>query len=936
MKAQPRLAVFSSNGEVLLASPSVSGYDDQYVRLTSAGAARWTVSLRASPYYPNDLPMGMLANADGSAFLATGDSLHLAKINADGSVAWTRTLSAHLLAALSDQTIVVGGCNGITAVDAASGDTVWEYSFPYPSRDWSVCSLNGIVSDGNGNTYATFSTFLPASITVNGFHTLRLGSTGQIVWDQSTPAAVKIVPVGVGSALLYTNEGSDVHAYATGDGSSMWVSTNALGLATAGTPAELIVESNGQIQRLRNDTGQPLWSQTGPGANPNPYTPNIVSVVNGAILLGVGGNAPQLEKLDLETGELMWTMQLPPEGSYGYTNFFATGQMADGNLLAVAKLPDELNDPFWQFPVAYPPLLQRVSFSDGQLLDEVPAPLLAQGLRETTILDDPQHIAAVSVVPGPNGTNVHVRRLNATDGSIAWENVDSSQPLHIPPANYVSILTAGDALVIAVPQNVPQNNETYGSLWIEAFDRSTGAKHWGRWLGDPYQPQGPIEVSDPVSDPAGNIFVAYGTTYLSNSFGQVEACPHQTIAKLSGTDGSTFWQFDNQSSYCTFGYSPLNDPQSFALLDSDLLVGAQFYGPYASAAIIRLSGADGSLMWSSTIPSDNYGVNIYPVDDGNVLVDGLGGRTKLDGVTGTPLWTNSIVENTGCIMYTCYDYDNLTLPGGDLLLVGENNSQPRVTLMPSSENTAMKIWSLEPNDPYLRSRVMQVKSDSSGGIWMRLNRNSLNGIFVANILAQFDVHTGALLSQQILYAANQTQLNSSTRSILLSPPENNRLLVWTTVVDPPSPTTDGNAMLDTTILANGDLSLQATTDNPVVTAGQVQGFHIVATYTGDNPVSGVHLIGVLPSTGHVTGLSCATQAASNCVIEDSRDGIQVSFDMQPGGRIDVSGQIVVSTNLDTAVLNAMIYGPISLNESNTVNNFARAAIREIIFANGFE
>jgi hypothetical protein len=58
--------------------------------------------------------------------------------------------------------------------------------------------------------------------------------------------------------------------------------------------------------------------------------------------------------------------------------------------------------------------------------------------------------------------------------------------------------------------------------------------------------------------------------------------------------------------------------------------------------------------------------------------------------------------------------------------------------------------------------------------------------------------------------------------------------------------------------------------------------------------------------------------------------------MQPGGRIDLTGQIRDTGGNDPAVLAAIVAGPVGLNELNTLDNGVRTQVNQSLFANGFE
>ncbi len=191
--------------------------------------------------------------------------------------------------------------------------------------------------------------------------------------------------------------------------------------------------------------------------------------------------------------------------------------------------------------------------------------------------------------------------------------------------------------------------------------------------------------------------------------------------------------------------------------------------------------------------------------------------------------------------------------------------------------------------------------------------------------------------QQAIGSFSGDPFATNTAAWLTALPAANRLLINGTFVKQPVPTTWADAMLDTTVVANGDLSTAINLDSIKVQPGKLLNFHFVATYTGDNPITGVTLRGYIPWGSGTTGVNCTTQGASNCIVDNASGNIHVSFDIQPGGLVDISGQIVVLESPDSpAPFTAVVYGPAGLSEQDTINNFARTSIMQCLFCDGFE
>src|SRR6185312_11607024 len=145
------------------------------------------------------------------------------------------------------------------------------------------------------------------------------------------------------------------------------------------------------------------------------------------------------------------------------------------------------------------------------------------------------------------------------------------------------------------------------------------------------------------------------------------------------------------------------------------------------------------------------------------------------------------------------------------------------------------------------------------------------------------------------------------------------------------------AMEDLTASAHGDLSLSVHTDNSFAAPGQLLGFHATVSYAGDVPITGVEVIVGSPWKTRAQGITCAAFSASNCSTREKGASLYVSFDIAPGGQVDIAGKFPALDARYGGTLIALAVGPTALVEQDMVNNFGRAAIAsETIFASGFE
>jgi hypothetical protein len=913
----------SPDGEVVIREASQSTLDDQFVRFSSTGAVRWRVNLGNEGSTWDPVQGAMVANPDGSAFVATQEGAALARIESNGTITWSDSIDTVFLASASTQVVEVQGCNSVVALDALLGQSLWEYSF---ANSTGQCAASGLMTDATGNAYAEFSVTLVASNPMmSEVHLLKFDPNGKMLWEQVqlTPNSVQLV--GLGATRVYLNLDAgysqlSVQALSTGDGSVAWTSNGAAGLGMAGTPAELFVSSSAGVQRLASSDGSPRWTQ----AVFNSGTSSTVSAFSGFSDYAIVGAS----QVDANTGTVNWTAALPTADASGnYLFYIASGLLADGSIVFAAS------------PIAgaAPPVFQRVNSASGALRGQIPVESGAQGILAESIVADPQTIAATVPVWTQAGLALRLRALNSSDGSLRWETVDDSlQATGFNGAPYFGIVGANDALAVAIGGTL---GNTGGAAWVGAYDMSTGAQRWTQFFDDFLDMQGPTVLSDPIADTDGNVIAAYATT-ITYPHGYPPTPPmpqgQLSIVKLSAVDGSLLWRHDDI-------LPQIQDqtmPQSISMLGSDVLVwGGPFAAPYATSSMLRLSGKDGSVVWSSNVfytVYHDYGsvFGAYPVGDGTIVVTGEGGWASVDAQTGATIWSNA--QPAVCVGNCQSGGGTTVLPDGDLVSVGQNNSTVQIAVLPGTANATPVYWSPDQADRNLtQSFGYTVNVDSSGNVWTRIARHYLYDAEIA-YLAKVDPTTGSLTSQQAMFTTSRDPLLQSLSPIPLAAPEANSMMAVSYNNDPTAPETSGDSLIDTTITANGNLSIQFITDRASAAPGQLVAFQLTAMYSGDAPIAGAKLIADFPWVGHAVGLTCVTQSASNCVIDVRADTIVATFDMQPGGSIELTGQIRDTGGNDPAVLAAIVAGPMGLNELNTLDNSVRTNVNQSLFANGFE
>lgn len=898
----------AADGDVLIGGESFN-QDFRIDRVTPGGGIRWSVHI-PNVFYDWSGIGAMLPTADGGAFVTVGNPQYtsdtlLVRTGPDGSILWQSEESAWSLAMPTQQTVAIAGYGAVTEFDAITGSVLWQYA------------NNGV---------------LPSSVATDGVHVfaevgnstevdaIELDSSGLVQWkvtvDNAATTAARLVAVS--SGLVYLNTSTGVLALHARDGSTAWSALQATVVAMAGSPAEPIVAGNGVVQRLAAADGHAVWTQTFSG------TVSFANFTAGEILVG-SGNA--LTALNPDTGTVLWSATIPAQDGNGHSlQMVAAGTDGGSNINAVASAG-----------YGQPVFLQPINSRTGQL--QTPPAItatVAEGVYAAeSVQEDSGHIASVALDWKSATPEIRVRRLDSGTGATLWETAQPLDGLYTPALPAIASGSGTIAAVVAQNKGVESSSSSIGSTWVGAFDDQTGNLRWQRYLldlGPQYIPvQQYTNASAPAVDSAGDIYVAYGAN-ISCATLQDPYCTNaqQTLVKLAAADGTTLWRFDNTSSGGQFQVFP----QDFELAGNGVVVNGPFSGSLASYDAIDLNGGDGSILWKSGAFGGSGQGTFLPAPDGSLIGIGPNSWGKADAATGTLAWSNSRIARLSCTV-GCNIYDYAVAPSGDYLAVGEADFMPFVDYLPATPGAMEKQWRLDSTYTGLRSLVRRVAADSAGAIWIQLNRFFRHGSGGIDILAHLDPVTGSMLSQQALTGFSEFPFPEQSIPLFLSAPKNDELEAFTFASGPPVSSTPGMAMIDTTVTAIGNLSIHVTADQAVAHPGDTIGFHVVADYGGSAPIAGAHVIADLSGLGIPTGLACAAQAASNCMLDSSLGQVTASFDVQPGGQIDISGQVTVSQTPENSLLPALVYGPTGLSEQDTLDNFATLSLTDEIFSNGF-
>ncbi|MBA8887217.1 hypothetical protein FHW12_001431 [Dokdonella fugitiva] len=924
---KPQVTVgFAADGDVLLSGHTFTGVDGTLTRVAGDGSLRWssnvrsTASLFASAVQADD--GGAIAAFGSSEGVSRDDGNFLVRFDPSGARRWSRFIATGWLARVGATRLANAGCATLTMLDVDSGDVLWQR--PYGAPDWD-CRGGGLVGDGAGNLYAAFE--IPSGVgAISGSRLVRIDADGREAWNIAVAGSgIRSVPGTVGSIVL-TTDATTIQGRSIADGHVVWQAAIGNGervLGVVGASGDPVLVSYGSIRVLAAASGDERWSQAAhvTGAD----------IVGGALI--VAGDST-LERLDAATGTQAWSTAFTDPIWFGAGGY-------DGTTFAIVSTSAWLQ----------PPTVSRFDFASGTTTSTPTAPPIAQPVEGSTAFMADGRALGIGVTGKGGDYAIHLRALDTPTGTTDWEAVDPGNSFSYRDWTGVAEpAVAADAGAIAVTLQAYWGLDECPYTFTQAYPvslyrASDGARTWQVSLADPQGLSRCSRVSRPRLDGAGDAFVAVDEFRqcplpLGGSWG----CGRNTVYKLARTDGHVLWRADDDTR--------TGDPDRWSMVGDDVLR----YGPFAGSTdtIRRISGTDGHVLWSSTVFSgDGISSEVHRIDDTHVVVFplfyGSGQWALLDTSTGATTWLADAGPQS-CPYPACYDAAGVVLPGGDLLYPAQRDYGMAVRRLHNDGSGTIETRIVGPNDPSLISGLGHFVADA-GGQWHAFLSRRLRRAAHASpagsveFIAPFDLATGILGAQQAVSAFNG---DADDWSLLqwfdwqadpldsLRMPDGDHLLGSAIEKQAPAPTTASTRMIDLTVTARGDLAVHVDVDRTQVAPGDRVSFVLRATYTGDAPIAGAHLAAMLPWSSGVADATCVVQSASQCELDVASGNVNATFDVAPGGSIEVHGNVRVLDIPAIPLLSAMAYGPTGLAEQDTIDNFAGVMLAQSLFVDGFD
>lgn len=920
---KPSTAIaFGADHERVIAAPSPHAPEYHIVRMRADGSARWSAGIH--DYNDDAQVFAIRALDDGGALVALGYpgvetySDAIVRYAANGGLVWSRILPTGWLARVSPTRTASAGCSRLTVFDDADGNVAWQREL----GSGTSCSTGGLAADAQGNLYASIER--QANFSVTGYRIVAFDPEGARKWQVESDDAHGGDVVGVDSARLHVRGGSELRALRLTDGSLAWstpIAAQARIVFSGDGTHEAIVIGGGTVQRLASDTGVPRWSIPLAGGV------TTADVIEDALLVAMSDGSRI--RVDTANGGVVWNV-----AAIGApVRWFAFGDLQGDSVQGLAQAEPE-------GPGAMPAVIHAIDFASGQIAGSTALPAIPQGFNVADTLAMDGDVLSSGVSQHAGYPHFRLRRVDAASGATAWEldePIDDFDPAYSFALPVAQVVTKGDRIVASMAISDGFDCHVAGWARVASYRLADGERDWVATLRD--FDQLCSRVSAPVPDAAGNVFVSVSAIVPCQD-GTVMGCQRRTLYKLAAADGSVEWRVDEELDAGIEGL--VADPKPLHVFGADVVVPGGFVG--STASLRRYSGEDGSILWSSSefTTSMRYTGRIDVLDEQHLVLHasdqsaGTIGWAGLDADNGATLWSSQAPQTPCVPLASCslgYASDPRVLPDGNLLDAYQHDFAPWLSRWHYDGSGQIDHWMAAPGSPMTSFAIAWLSPEASHATLLHRHR-ALRGSM--QLLAGLDASTGLLQAQQAIYGYQIGLLESHAWKRPLSLPAANRLLTTTHSFLPSHPVAQGVALLDTTVAATGNLSIEAAADSDRVSPGEVVGFEVNLRYQGDGTIQGTHLQLRLPWNGGVRNVVCTPIATTNCSLDLRNGQVNATVDSASGGGVDIRGEIDVLAASEILTVTAMATGPLDLAEPNTLDNFDEVPIRQSLFRTGFE
>ena len=604
---------------IYVAGQSGISLDNQWrieKRSFSTGAVLWTKTFNPGPYY--DAVDGITVDATG--IYVVGEDC------ASGWCQWRiekRSLSTG--AVIWAKTIDPGPNDDIAEDIAVDATGIYVSGSMYISGSHHVRIEKLSLSDGavlwtqtsdlsSGNDFVQAITVDATGVYVAGCNSIpgdfqwhiekRSLTTGEVIWTQTSNPS---------SGPDYANA----------------IAVDATGIYFAARNSLL---DNGQwhIEKRDLTTGEVIWTQTSNPSSGSDFAQAIAIDESGAYVAGVdsipGNTQWRIEKVDLTTGEVIWTQTSNP--SSGYDDLRAITVDATG--IYVAGYDSILGNTQWR--------IEKRDLTTGAVtFPQTSNPSQGSDFAYAIAIDESgAYVAGVDSIPGND--QWRIEKVDLTTGEVIWTQTSNPSSGY----DFVQAVTV-DATGIYV---AGQDSISGNTQWrVEKRDLTTGAVLWTQTNN----PSSGFDFVQAITVDATGVYVAG----VDSSTGD----PQWRIEKRSLTTGEVIWTQTSNPSSGDDGVQAITvDATGIYVAGFDSLPGNDQW------RIEKRSLTTGEVIWTQTSnPSSDYDyANAIAVDATGIYVAGVDSLLgdyqwhieKHSLSTGEVIWTQTSNPSSD------YDYAN--------------------------------------------------------------------------------------------------------------------------------------------------------------------------------------------------------------------------------------------------------------------------------------
>jgi len=257
------------------------------------------------------------------------------------------------------------GNNRVTAMDANSGEKLWDYKVALEEREKTRVGRIGIVervrdplsfldgsgtdkeSVGGGVAVADGKLFVTSGL---GIVSALDAQNGEEIWTRVTRTPMHSAPTSAGGRVFAVSDDNELFAFNSNTGEVLWTYQGIIESArmlTSPSPAvvgETVISgfASGELIALRVQNGGVLWQDALSSAGQLTPLASLNDIASGPVIADgyviASAQSGVTSAFDLRTGQRIWTQ---PAGSLGFplvAGDFVYSAMTDGQVVCMSKL----------------------------------------------------------------------------------------------------------------------------------------------------------------------------------------------------------------------------------------------------------------------------------------------------------------------------------------------------------------------------------------------------------------------------------------------------------------------------------------------------------------------------------------------------------------------------------------------------------------------